>query len=63
MQKGRLLQQSLSSVHSSILQQVLSADGQHDKLPQHSELKVQVPPSPVQQTMMLPPGWQVPLQH
>jgi hypothetical protein len=62
MQKGRLLQQSLSSVHSSILQQVLSADG-HDKLPQHSELKVQVPPSPLQQTMMLPPGWQVPLQH
>ena len=59
---GRLLQQSLSAVHSSILQQVPSAVG-HDKLPQHSELTVQEPPSPEQQTMMLPPGWQVPLQH
>jgi hypothetical protein len=61
MQKRRLLQQSLSVVHSSILQQVPSVVSQV-VLPQHSPEKVQEPPSPVQQTM-LPPGWQVPLQH
>ena len=62
MQRARLLQQSLSVVHSSILQQVPSCESQV-VLPQHSPGKVQEPPSPVQQTMMLPPGWQVPLQH
>jgi hypothetical protein len=57
MQRGRLLQQSLLVVHSSILQQVPSVS---QLLLQHSSPAMQEPPSPLQQ---LPDGWQMPLQH